>query len=212
MDKFPEICYTETIRKEAFSLKEPDFSRYQEYQSMMRKIEKHNSFRLKSALFLLFFDIPTALIPLAQQYGLGFTVFALLYLAGILISFVFSVPETPKFCIIPAILILLGMVSGCVFFGFGILLLALLAWVIPDSKKLNFLKEQPGYPHFSERFDDQMQKFGKDYQPEHHFDHVHDAEMKDAFEETPAEQAVSSAQHIEMPDVPEISERSDFHE
>ena len=74
---------------------EPDSSRYVEYQTMMRKIEKHNSFRLKAAAVLLFMDVPAALIPMANRYGLGFTTVALLYLAGILISFVFAVPETP---------------------------------------------------------------------------------------------------------------------
>ncbi len=190
---------------------EPDSSRYVKYQTMMRKIEKNNSFRLKAAAVLLFLDVPAALIPMANRYGLGFTIVALLYLAGILISFIFAVPETPKICIVSAILILLGTVSGCVFFGFGIVLLALLAWVYKDSKKLNFLKEQPGYPHFSERFDEQMETFGREYQSAHTFDNLRDAEMKDAFEEPPEEYRPHSAQHVEMPDAPGIPERSDFH-
>ena len=84
-------------------------------------------------------------------------------------------------------------------------------WVYKDSKKLNFLKEQPGYPHFSERFDEQMETFGKEYQSAHTFDNLRDAEMKDAFEEPPEEYRTHSAQHVEMPDAPGIPERSDSH-
>ena len=192
-------------------MEEQEFSDYEKYQTMMRKIEKNNSVRLKFAAIMLFFDVPIALTPLTSLYGLGFTVFALLYLAGIFIAFVFSVPETPKVSLITVILILLGMISGCVVWGIGFFLLGLLIWVIPDSKKLEFLKQQEGYPQFSERFDRQMEDFGKEYQPEYGFDNIHDAEMKDAFEETPAEIPSSTAQIIEMPDVPEISERSDFY-
>ena len=190
---------------------EANSSHYTECQVMMRKIEKHNSIRLEIAAGLLFIDIPIALIPLTNLYGLGFTIFALLYLAGILISFVFSVPETPKICAVPAILILLGICSGVVCIPVGLILLALLGCVIPDYKKLKFLKEQPGYPQFSERFDEQSEHFGKEYQSEYTFDSVRDAEMKDAFEEIPAEIPSSTAQNIEMPDVPELPERSDFY-
>ena len=183
-----------------------DFSHYPKCQVMMRTIEKHNSVRMVMAFILLFLNIPVKITPLATQFGIIFVIFALVYTAGIFISFLFAVPETPKFCIIPTVLVLLGIISECIDFPLAFVLLLLLALVIPDYKKLKWLKEQPGYPQFSERFDEQMQSFGKAYQPEHHFDHVHDAEMKDAFEETPAEQAPSTAQNIEMPDVPELPE------
>ncbi len=190
---------------------ELNFSHYQEYQTMMRRIEKNNSFRLKVVASLLFADVPLSLIPLTNLYGLGFTVFALLYLIGILISFVFAVPETPKMCILSVILITLGIVSGCVFFIFGIILLFVLAWVYRDSRKMDFLKKQPGYPHFSERFDEQMETFRNDYQPEHPLNNLHDAEMKDAFEEVPEEYTPRSVQYVEMPEAPGVPERSDSH-
>ena len=192
-------------------MEEQVFSDYQKYQTMMRKIEKHNSIRLKITAGMLFADVPLALIPLAGQYGLIFVIIALLYLAGIMISFVFSVPETPKICGISAILTLIGICSGVVCFPVGLILFALLAWVIPDYKKLKFLKQQKGYPQFSERFDEQSEHFGKDYQPEHLLDNVHHAEMKDAFEETPEEIFTSTAQAVEMPAAPELTERSDFY-
>ncbi|MBR1554832.1 MAG: hypothetical protein IJ644_05480 [Oscillospiraceae bacterium] len=189
-----------------------NFSHYPKCQVMMRSIKKHNSVRLVMALILLFLNIPVTITPLATRYGIIFVIFALLYTAGVFISFLFAVPETPKFCIIPAILIFLGILSEWIAFPIALLMLLSLAWVVPDYKKLKWLKEQSGYPQFSERFDEQMQKLGKGYQPEHHFDHIHDAQMKDAFEETPAEESPSSAQNIEMPDVPEIPERPDFYE
>lgn len=192
-------------------MEEQFFSDYQKYQTMMRKIEKHNSIRLKIAAGMLFADIPIALIPLTNLYGLGFTIFALLYLVGILIAFVFSVPETPKICGVSVILTLIGICSGVVCFPVGLILFALLAWVIPDYKKLKFLKQQKGYPQFSERFDEQSEHFGREYQAEHVLDNVHDAEMKDAFEEAPEEIFTSTAQAVEMPDVSELTERSDFY-
>ncbi len=190
---------------------ESDFSHYPEYQVMMRKITKHNSVRLISAAVLLFLNVPVALIPLTNQYGLGFTIFALLYLAGILVSFAFAVPETLKLCAIPAFLILLGIISECIFWGFGFLLLLLLVWVIPDYKKLEFLKKQEGYPQFNERFEKQSEQFMKEYQSEYSFDIPENIEMKDAFEEMPAEISSNTAQHVQMPDAFELSERSDFY-
>lgn len=185
---------------------ENDISHYQKCQAMMRSIEKHNTIRTVSALILLFLNIPMAITPLATRYGIVFVLFALLYTAGTFISFLFAVPETPKFCAIPTVLILLGIISGWIFFPLAFLLLILLLWVLPDYKKLKWLEEQPGYPHFNTRFDEQMQTFQRGYQPEHYFDHVHTAEMKDAFEEIPAEEAPSTAQAVEMPDIPEIPE------
>ena len=132
---------------------ESDHSNYVKHRTMMQSIEKHNSIRLGVAAVLLFLNIPAALYSLAAQYGIVFTVIALLYVGGILVSFMFSVPETPKLCAIPAVLILLGIASGCIFFVIGLLLLLLLVWVIPDYKKLEFLKTQEGYPQFNERFD-----------------------------------------------------------
>ncbi len=190
--------------------KEANFSHYQKCQAMMRSIEKHNSVRTIAVLLLLFLNIPMAITPLATRYGIIFVIFALLYTAGLFISFLFAVPKTPKFCIIPAVLLVLGLLSGWVFFPFVFLLLLLLGWVYLDYKKLAWLETQPGYPQFSERFDDQQKTFGREYQPEHHFDHVRDAEMKDAFEETPAEEAPSTARNIEMPDAPEIPKGDEF--
>jgi len=177
----------------------------------MKKIEKHNTHRMITNLILLFLNIPLAITPMARQYGIIFAFFALLYTAGVFVSLLFAVPEKPKFCIIPAVLLLLGLISGWIFFLFAVILLLLLVWVLADYKKLSWLKEQSGYPHFNIRFDEQMQNYGKAYQPEHSFDHIHESQMKDAFEEPPAEQSVSTAQNIQMPDAPEIPERTDFH-
>jgi len=185
---------------------ENDISHYPKCQAMMRRIEKHNTIRIVSVLILLFLNIPMAITPLATSYGIVFVIFALLYTAGTFISFLFADPETIRFCAIPAILVLLGLFSGWIFFPFAILLLVILLWVSGDYKKLKWLKTQTGYPHFNTRFDDQMQSFQKEYQSEYHFDHIHDAEMKDAFDEIPAEEKQSTAQAVEMPDAPDIPE------
>lgn len=176
-------------------------SHYPKCQAMMRKIQKHNSIRVILALIILFLNIPIAITPLANRYGLIFVISALLYLTGILISFLFSVPETPKICIIPLILIIMGIISKWLFVPFAVLLLMLLILVIPDYHKLKWLKTQKGYPQFSLRFDEQMQNFGKDYQPEHHLDHVTDAEMPDVSQETPSEETPSTSESIAMPDI-----------
>lgn len=215
MDKLKQICYTEITgiyQKEVFSMQtEQETAHYQKCQMMMKKIEKHNSIRTIASLLLLFLDIPLEITPMSRQYGIIFAIFALLYIIGTFVSLLFAVPETPKFCIVPAVLLLLGLVSQWLAFPIAFVLILLFMWIYPDYKKLQWLKEQSGYPHFNARFDDQMQSFGKEYQSEHVFDHIHDAEMKDAFDEMPAEQAPSTAQQIEMPDVPELPERTDFH-
>ena len=178
-------------------------SHYPKCQTMMRKIAKHNSIRLIAVAVILFLNIPVAITPLVSRYGLILLIFALLYTAGILISFLFAVPETPKICIIPGILILMGLISGWLFFVFAFILLMLLGWVIPDYKKLEWLKTQEGYPQFSERFDEQMQKFGKEYQPEYRIQPVQETEMPDVSRETPAEESASTSESVVMPDIPD---------
>ena len=83
-------------------------------------------------------------------------------------------------------------------------MLALCISQIPECKKAVWIKKQEGYPHFNERFDEQMRVFGKEYQPDHRFDHVHDAEMLDMPEQGSPDFTVKPK--TEMPEIPDISD------
>lgn len=61
--------------------------------------------------------------------------------------------------------ILIGAVTD-VLSGLGYVELVMFLTAIPEYKKFAWIREQPGYPHFSERFDEQNAH--REYEPEHH--------------------------------------------
>ena len=137
-------------------------------------------------------------------YGFAFGIVAFLYCVGILILKLFAVPEKPKLLILDGLLIILGMISDLVNPALGILLLIVCITEIPECKQAVWIQNQAGYPYFNERFDEQMEKFGKEYQPDHELDHISQAEMLDILEEGSPDFIVKPK--TEIPEIPDISE------
>jgi len=155
-----------------------DTSHYEKCLQEKKKLEKHNSLRL----FILLCASITNLLSvfgLVNTYGIIAGIVGLLYCIITFVSFLFAAPESPKLCMLSVALVLLGLSGQCIHIAYGLLMLVTLLTLIPDSKKDKWLRNQPGYPHFNRRFDEQMEHFGKEYQSEYQFDNVHDAEMPD---------------------------------
>jgi len=164
-----------------------DTSHYEKCLMEKKKLEKHNSLRL----FVL---ICVSVANLLSVSGLLAETVGLLYFIITFVSFLFVMPESPKSCMLSAALVLMGICGQCIHIVCGLPMLAVLLTLVPDCKKLKWLQNQPGYPHFNRRFDEQMEHFGKAYQPEYQFDNVHDAEMPDISGEFSDERNASHAE------------------
>ena len=106
--------------------------------------------------------------------------------------------------LLAGLLTILGMIIGIVNLFIGIAMLIVCVSQIPDSKQAVWIQKQEGYPYFNERFDEQMQYFGKEYQPDHAFDNLHTAEMLDMPEEGSPDFTVSPKDKMpEIPDIPD---------
>lgn len=187
----------------------PDTSHYDKCRTMMKTHEKHHKTRLIISSFIILFNsfflitLPVT-FGLIYTYGFSFGMVAFVYGIGILALMLFAVPEKPKFLILAGLLTIAGMIIGIVHLIFGILLLIVCITQIPECRQALWMQKQPGYPYFNERFDDQMQVFGKEYQSAHTLDHVRDAEMLDAPEQGCPDFIVQPK--TEMPEIPDISE------
>ncbi|MBE6876112.1 MAG: hypothetical protein E7496_05195 [Ruminococcus sp.] len=136
--------------------------------------------------------------------GITFGLFVFIYGAGLLALLLFSIPEKPKLLILTILLIISGIMLNFIHLIVGIPMLVICLSQIPDCRQAVWIQKQDGYPYFNERFDEQMQYFGKEYQPDHALDNLHDAEMLDIPEESTPDFTVSPK--TEMPEIPDISE------
>ncbi|MBR3629628.1 MAG: hypothetical protein IKN55_04060 [Oscillospiraceae bacterium] len=84
----------------------------------------------------------------------------------------------------------------------GAIALVIYLTAVPEYAKMSWIRLQPGYPHFSERFD--MQLAHPDYEPEEHGP----AMMESVLEELPegAADAIAAPPQTEMPalEIPDI--------
>ena len=92
----------------------------------------------------------------------------------------------------------------------GIAALVIYLTAVPEYAKMTWIRLQPGYPHFSERFDTQLAH--ADYEPEYHAA-LQDAALPEPQEVLPAPPAEQPAQAempaIEMPDLPDTEDSPD---
>lgn len=195
-----------------------DTAHYDKCRTMMLTHKRHHLKRAVLVAILMLMNAFISIIRVPITYGtpylygffLGIVIF--LYCAVTVVIGFFAVPEKPKLLIITCLLILGGLLDGWIALYFGIPMLMLFLWQIPEAKQAVWLKTQTGYPHFNERFDEQMSHFGKAYQPDHQLDNLRDAEMLD-MPETPSPDFVLPNEMLPIPEVmQDISEvlPSDF--
>lgn len=114
-------------------------------------------------------------------FGMG--VMALLFsIAAIVLAFL-GEQIRPKVFIALLVVLILGMVADMFDISIGILLLFIYAFEIPEIRKMQWIRQQPGYPYFNERFDEQQAH--SQYEPLHRLDHRSYAEMVDINETFP---------------------------
>ena len=191
-----------------------DTSHYDKCRTLMNVHKTHHQKRVLIfsllTLMNMYFSITLpithnlSLLYGTAAYGLIFGFFSILYSAGILALVFFATPEKPKLLLLAGLLTILGMIIGIVNLFIGIAMLIVCVSQIPDSKQAVWIQKQEGYPYFNERFDEQMQYFGKEYQPDHAFDNLHTAEMLDMPEEGSPDFTVSPKDKMpEIPDIPD---------
>ncbi|MBR1554834.1 MAG: hypothetical protein IJ644_05490 [Oscillospiraceae bacterium] len=189
-----------------------DTSHYDRCRTLMNVHKTHHQKRViifsLLALMNMYFSITLpithnlTLLYGTAAYGLIFGFFSILYSAGILALVFFGTPEKPKLLLLSGLLTILGIILGVVNLLIGICMLIVCISQIPDSKQALWIQKQEGYPYFNERFDEQMQYFGKDYQPDHALDTPHNSEMLDMPEQGAPDFTVSPKD--EMPEIPDI--------
>ena len=186
-----------------------DTSHYDKCRTMMMKHKKNHMLRVNLVMFLMLINAYVGVIraPIihgaAYLYGVFLGVGILIYCVITTLIGWFATAEKPKLLAVTCILLLIGILSEWLVPYLGIPMLLLFLWQIPETKQATWIRQQEGYPHFNERFTEQMGKFGKEYQPEYGFDsdNSHDAEMPD-MPEMPSPDFVVK----EMPDMPDIPE------
>ncbi|MDE5754926.1 MAG: hypothetical protein K2H89_10360, partial [Oscillospiraceae bacterium] len=184
-----------------------DTSHYDKCRTMMIKHKKNHLLRIGLVAFLMLINAYVKVVrsPIDQGrlylWGFFFGVGILIYCVITLVIGLFAVPEKPKLLAATCILLFIGIIGEWLAPYLGIPMLLIFLWQIPEAKQAIWIKQQEGYPHFNERLTEQMKNFGKEYQPEHKFDDLHDAEMPD-LPETPSPDFVVK----EMPSIPEFSQ------
>lgn len=89
----------------------------------------------------------------------------------------------PKLFIALNVVIFLAMIAGIFYFVFALFLLGMNLLAVREYTKMQWIMQQPGYPYFNERFDEQQEHHL--YEPLHKLDHRRNAEMLDAQEIAP---------------------------
>ncbi len=197
-----------------------DTSHYDRCRTLMNIHKTHHRNRMIIFSFLtlasMYFSITLPvthnlnLIHGTAAYGLLFGMFAILYSVGIFILICFSVPEKPKLLLLAGLLIISGIMLGVINLIIGIIMLIVCVSEIPECRQALWVKKQEGYPHFNKRFDEQMQHFGRAYQPDHAPDHRRDAEMLDIPEKSSPDFIVSPKDEIfQIPDISDLSRKDD---
>ena len=186
-----------------------DTSHYGKCREILHKIERHNTARNAVSIIFLIINFWYVMIVMTEHSGILTAVFGVIYTIQITIALLFSTPEHPKICIVSAFLTVFGMISEWLIPSFGILFLIFLIIIIPDRKNLNWVKEQSGYPYFSEYLDEKLQNSEKGYQPEQLPESVSGENMPELSDIPPVKKFTGTRTGFHMP---ELSERTDFHE
>ncbi len=198
--------YTETFRQQSDAAQfSTDTSHYDKCRTAMHTHETNHKYRM-AVLFVLsitngFFHI----MPLGQKIpiaGLYLGMLAWLYMILLLVLAFFATAERPKVFWIFYALLALAAPARMMAAWVAILLLIVFFKQFSECRNAAWMKLQPGYPYFSERFEEQLTASARGFQPRHQFRET-PAEMQDV---SVPEPAAESPKTTEMPDIPTIPE------
>ena len=117
-----------------------------------------------------------------MAFGMG--VLTLLLSAGCLVLAFFAEQTRMKLLFILCGIIVFGWWAGCFGTVFALGMLGMYLAALPEYKRMNWMKQQPGYPYFNERFDEAQEH--SNYEPLHKLDNRSHASMMDLDDEAPA--------------------------
>ncbi len=188
-----------------------DTSHYAECATIMQQQKKSHMKRFFIILLLTifngYFHIITMPVWRAEEgvfpiaiFGFGFfwAVFALFHNIAVAALGLLATPEKPVLCWISVAVILLGIFMNLMNPLIAIAIGILFAIALVDSKKAAWIKQQPGYPYFNERFAEQENKAFQEYEADHDIHDRADEDMEDIAE---ARDIVPIPAMAEMPDV-----------
>ena len=115
--------------------------------------------------------------PGVSHLAFGYGILTLLLsIATIALAFLGEHSRPKLFGALLAVL-LLATVTGCYHWAIAIVLLAMNFIAVPEYNKMQWIMKQPGYPYFSERFDEAQAN--SEYEPMHKLDHRSYGVMED---------------------------------
>ncbi len=177
-----------------------DTSHYAECATIMQRLKSNHMKRLFILLVLIlingYFHIIT--MPIHSYSGFAWGGLALFHSIAVAVLGLLSTPEKPALCWISLSLVLLGMFLTMMSPIYAIPIGILFVIALIESRKAAWVKQQPGYPYFNERFAEQESKAFQDYQADHGIRERADDDMQDIAE---ARDIIPTPAIAEMPDV-----------
>lgn len=177
-----------------------DTSHYAECATIMQRLKSNHMKRFFIILVLIlingYFHIIT--MPIHSYSGFAWGGLALFHSIAVAVLGLLSTPEKPVLCWISLATVLLGMFLTMMSPIYAIPIGILFVIALIDSKKASWIKQQPGYPYFNERFAEQESKAFQDYQADHGIRERADDDMQDI---TEARDIIPTPAIAEMPDV-----------
>ena len=187
-----------------------DTSHYSKCKTHMLKYKKNDKIRVFFSACLtvgqafLNIQVPLFAPQPNPMFRFMWGMLSLFCCIGIALLMLLSNAKTPKILMFNFVWIISGMILRFIHPAVGMILLFMCMTIIPECKKMRWIQQQSGYPHFSERLDKQMESFGKEYQSDYHFDGVKHAEMSDIPEGNFSDFTIAPKK--EKPEMPDISD------
>ena len=172
---------------------------YSKCKTLLERYNRHIRIRLVIMAILLMAGIYVT----AYDFSLMKMLLTIMFSVGVLALAFFQTMEQLWLYLVLLAAIAVGTFSGILTnVGFAELVLYLTA--IPAYRKFKWIREQPGYPHFSERLDEQMAH--REYEPEYH--PAPAAQFFSAAEQATESSTSAEMPTVEMPGIDEFPEQS----
>ena len=107
-------------------------------------------------------------------------------------------------------LLLLGLISKLFAWWCAVPLLIVYLTEIPETRKMKWVMEQEGYPYFSERFSEQLEK--SEYVPLHKLDGKKSKKQENVQKFTETFGAEGEMPSVSLDDVPELSNVAELNQ
>lgn len=144
-----------------------NIAHFDKCRTLMRKHQRNHWIRLVLLFLLGVVNGYFYIIPRGTEIITGFMIgiVAFLQFVALLVCALFASPERPKVLSVIFILLAIGIPLQTMS-GFIILLcFVIFLTQIPECREAQWVREQPGYPYFNERFEEQLEQAAQGFQP-----------------------------------------------